>query len=254
VSGKDALAKLPAVRPDAVLLDLSMPEMDGEEVLAAMQGDPDLRDVPVIVVSSEVQRGEACLTRGAAAFLAKPIRADELLARVTRTIEDAAFSRRRRGLPCVSLSVGPLELAVPLTAVDAVLPQVQTRSLPGGPPYACELVDYYGEPVLVLDAAARFGVEHEAPLLERMLVIVAEGRQRLALCVDHVSDPEEVPPEDLLARDSLGGAALGNLGELLVAVVRGERGPVPVIAPAALLTPDELEQVARLLRPESPSP
>jgi len=50
--GREGLRMMRARRPDLVLLDLLMPAMGGEEVLAAMRADPDLRDVPVIVVSS----------------------------------------------------------------------------------------------------------------------------------------------------------------------------------------------------------
>src|SRR4051812_49619253 len=51
VNGREALTKVAQLRPAAVLLDLSMPEMDGDEVLAQMQQDPQLAGIPVIIVS-----------------------------------------------------------------------------------------------------------------------------------------------------------------------------------------------------------
>ncbi|MBI2941960.1 MAG: response regulator [Chloroflexi bacterium] len=64
-SGRQALALLGDERPDAVLLDLMMPDIDGAEVLRRMRVDPALRDVPVVVVTA---RGVAAETIVAEAF------------------------------------------------------------------------------------------------------------------------------------------------------------------------------------------
>jgi signal transduction histidine kinase/CheY-like chemotaxis protein len=51
--GKEGLREMRARRPDLVLLDLVMPEMDGYEVLAQMQADAELRDIPVVVITAQ---------------------------------------------------------------------------------------------------------------------------------------------------------------------------------------------------------
>ena len=51
-TGEEGLAKMRAWRPEAVTLDLMMPEQSGLELLNAKQADPDIRDIPTIVVTA----------------------------------------------------------------------------------------------------------------------------------------------------------------------------------------------------------
>ena len=63
-----------------VLLDMQMPDMDGEEVLKEIKTDPDLRKTPVIILTSMGQRGDAAHLEamGCSAYLLKPVRQKEL--------------------------------------------------------------------------------------------------------------------------------------------------------------------------------
>src|SRR5687768_16984683 len=54
--GKEAMAELARFRPCVVILDLLMPHMDGNEVYQAMQSDPALTDIPVIISTSDATR------------------------------------------------------------------------------------------------------------------------------------------------------------------------------------------------------
>ena len=64
-----------APRPNLILLDLNMPRMDGREFLAAIKQDPDLRDIPVVVLTtSDVERDiVASYHFGAAGYITKPV-------------------------------------------------------------------------------------------------------------------------------------------------------------------------------------
>ncbi|MBS2025715.1 MAG: response regulator [Deltaproteobacteria bacterium] len=246
--GREALERVRALKPAAVLLDLSMPEMDGDEVLARMQADGELKRIPVVIVSTERARAEACVRSGARAFLAKPVRANELASVVDRVLQDARREALQGSLAALCVEAGGITVALPLDSVHSVIPQPATRAMPLGPSYLNELVDLHGEPVLVLDLARRLGADHARPLAERLLVVVTHEERRLALCVDTVRDPEELPPGAWVPRDLLGGAEHGQLDEALRGLLRMPQGPVPVIEPRALVSRALLVQLADGLR------
>jgi DNA-binding response OmpR family regulator len=87
VNGRDALKKAKALKPDLILLDLMMPEMDGMQVCQRLRGDRELAEVPVVMVTALDDRNMriACLDAGADDFITKPFDRAELRARV-RTI------------------------------------------------------------------------------------------------------------------------------------------------------------------------
>jgi CheY-like chemotaxis protein/chemotaxis signal transduction protein len=250
-NGREALAKVPQIDPAAILLDLSMPEMDGDEVLAHLQDDPALRRIPVIIISSEKLRAEACLKNGAKAFLPKPIRAQELLPLVERVLEDARAAARAGNVAALFVSVGKIEVGFPLDSVRNVLHQTATKPLPLGPSYLTQMIELHGEPVAVLDLARRLGVEHAQPLLERKLVVVERDGARIAVCVDEVRDPEELAAGDVTPNDRLGGSQHGALREALLGVAKTPRGALPLIDPRALVSRELLRKLASGLRAES---
>jgi CheY-like chemotaxis protein len=248
LTGREALAKIPQIEPSAILLDLSMPEMDGDEVLARLQDDPQLRRIPVIIISSEKQRAESCLKAGAKAFLAKPIRAQDLLPLVERVLAQARAEARAGNVAALFVSVGKIELGLPLACVRTVLHQTATRPLPLGPSYLSEMLTLHGEPVAVLDLARRLGVQHVMPVLERKLVVIERDGARLALCVDDVRDPEELPATDVTPRERLGGSEHGALQEALLGIARTARGALPLIDPRALISRELLRKLVAGIR------
>ena len=86
-NGTDALAGLAASLPDLVLLDISLPGMDGNEILARIRADARLRTLPVIALTAHAMSGdrEKYLASGFNDYITKPI-VDEtiLLAAIER--------------------------------------------------------------------------------------------------------------------------------------------------------------------------
>jgi putative two-component system response regulator len=79
-----AMTMIDSKRPDVLLLDIIMPEVDGLQILQAVRQDPNLRHVPVLILtaSSEAEVKLRALELGATDFLAKPVDPSELILRV----------------------------------------------------------------------------------------------------------------------------------------------------------------------------
>jgi CheY-like chemotaxis protein/nitrogen-specific signal transduction histidine kinase len=90
-SGKAALAIAsdPGARPDLILLDVMMPEMDGYEVCHRLKQMPDTQGIPVIFVTArnEVSDEENGLSLGAADYIVKPIKGGIVLQRIRNLLE-----------------------------------------------------------------------------------------------------------------------------------------------------------------------
>ena len=69
-------------QPDLMVVDVNMPYMDGYELVGALKGDPETRDIPVVFLSASHDVEERASDLGAAAWLHKPVLADKLLAAV----------------------------------------------------------------------------------------------------------------------------------------------------------------------------
>jgi signal transduction histidine kinase/ActR/RegA family two-component response regulator/HPt (histidine-containing phosphotransfer) domain-containing protein len=97
--GSSGVALARELRPDLVLLDLHLPDIPGEQVLAALRGDEVLADTPVIIVSADASPVQAkrLLAAGANGYLTKPFDIDQLLAAV-----------RTRGTPPLGTEVAEI--------------------------------------------------------------------------------------------------------------------------------------------------
>jgi len=80
-TGMEAIGGLLQARPDLVLLDISLPEMDGTEVLRWIRGQEPLRDLPVVALTAHAMAGdrEKFLAEGFDGYLTKPIVDEKVL-------------------------------------------------------------------------------------------------------------------------------------------------------------------------------
>ncbi|HMG54529.1 MAG TPA: response regulator, partial [Kofleriaceae bacterium] len=89
-NGKTALEKAQAIRPALVVSDYEMPVMTGFELVHALRRDPELRQIPVIMLTARDSKRDMAQMRaaGASAYLVKPFSQDKCIALVERTLAE----------------------------------------------------------------------------------------------------------------------------------------------------------------------
>ncbi len=95
-TGVEALERIKKDRPDLILLDLMMPDMDGLEVCQRLQADHETRGIPVIFVTARTTKESKLegLGVGAVDYITKPLDLDETLARVQTQLRFVAVNRQ----------------------------------------------------------------------------------------------------------------------------------------------------------------
>jgi len=89
IGGREGLETVRRVRPDLVLLDLMMPDMDGWEIYQHMKADEELRHIPVIIVTAKAQSIDKVLGLHIAKvddYITKPFGPQELIESVSRVL------------------------------------------------------------------------------------------------------------------------------------------------------------------------
>lgn len=89
VNGKQAVEMAKAAQPDAMVLDVNMPFLDGFEVLSALRAEPSLGETAIIMLTSVQQESDVVrgFSLGADDYVVKPFNPMELLARLRRVVE-----------------------------------------------------------------------------------------------------------------------------------------------------------------------
>ena len=90
--GVDAVTMLQEHRPDVMLLDIEMPRMDGYELARHMRSTPELKDIPIIMITSRTgdKHRNRALELGVRRYLGKPYQEAELLENIYTVLADAA--------------------------------------------------------------------------------------------------------------------------------------------------------------------
>ena len=86
--GEEALANAVSEQPDLILMDMSLPKIDGWEATRRLKADPGLRVIPIIALTAHAMAGdrERALEAGCDEFDTKPIEFERLLAKMERLL------------------------------------------------------------------------------------------------------------------------------------------------------------------------
>jgi two-component system, cell cycle response regulator len=147
--GEEALRLAARERPDVILLDRQIPLIDGYGVLASLQTDPELGEVPVVLVTSHGEPAEVAdgLRRGAHDYLRKPFEQQELVARVhaamrTKALRDELRARNAQLERLVSTDL--LTGLLNRSATAEYLRALASRSQRHGAPLSIVMLDVDG--------------------------------------------------------------------------------------------------------------
>jgi len=120
-NGDDAISKTREIRPDIVLADVVMPGKNGYQVCEAIKGDPEIAQIPVLLLTGTFEAFDETRARsvGSAGHIAKPFEAQALVAEVRRLIAAAAASRPAAPSPAPAPAPAPApEVSAASSAAD----------------------------------------------------------------------------------------------------------------------------------------
>lgn len=179
--GSEALVIAERERPDLVLIDVGLPDVDGFEVLRRLKQDPELTSVPVIMLTGYTGEADvlAALENGAVDYVTKPFSLKVLGARIEGVLRREAVTRidpltgaanRRewdtslaREICRASRTEGPL--CVTLLDLDHFKKYNDEHGHPAGDAFLVEAVSKWGSTLRTCDLLARYGGEEFGVLL-----------------------------------------------------------------------------------------
>jgi CheY-like chemotaxis protein len=257
-NGDDAVTRAREARPDLVLADVMMPGKDGYEVCETLKADPELRHVPVLLLSGTFEPfdEERARRAGADGHITKPFEAQALVDQV-----NALLARAAEPPPALEPAAGEATLAVAGDAADDAFDffdeeMAQTAPSPSAP--APTLLDDAAEGLeddaLELEAA----VEDDAPTLAPPptdALFDADGDSQATVLFD------DEPPADATRRSATPPPFLGDGFD-----AEALEAPAPVSSPPPGLAPGDapagyeesfdfgFEEAAAPFAPETPAP
>ena len=239
-SGEETIRKAKETRPDLVLLDLVMPDMNGYDVCAALRTDPALRSVPIILLAGTFESfdRQRATQAGANDFVTKPFESQVLVGKVkqllfAKSMEASSMrpaARLAEGAVTVTISPAAPAARVAVPPVPEAMPPAEQRLSPAPPPVPPqdELWQLLGDPSEPTPTAAQPAERVDA---SRGEVAVAAGPPAQPEGPPDLGAPEleDLPGEVLSATDAVDVLPLPeslSLDDLLAASLEGSTAPL----------------------------
>ena len=239
-SGEEAIRNAKETRPDLVLLDLVMPDMNGYDVCAALRSDPALRSVPIILLAGTFESfdRQRAAQAGANDFVTKPFESQVLVGKVKQLLFAKSMEGSSVG-PAAKLAAGAVTVRISPAAAAAravppapeAMPLAAQRLSPAPPPVPPqdELWQLLGDPSEPAPAAAQPAERVDASRDEATAVGGPPAQPEGALDLG-APDLEVLPGEVPSAADAMDVLPLPeslSLDDLLAASPEGSAAPLP---------------------------
>jgi len=104
-NGRDAIEAVPQVRPDLIVLDVMLPDLDGFDVCKRLRSSGDRTPVLFLTARDATEDKVRGLTLGGDDYLVKPFSLDELVARITAVLRRAGLDAASEELSCADLAM-----------------------------------------------------------------------------------------------------------------------------------------------------
>ncbi len=168
--GQDAVQIAGRTRPDAILLDMSMPRLNGFDACRSLKSNPATRRIPVVFLTSQADVPDKVrgLDLGAVDYITKPFDADELKARVRTVLRSQRELRRVDDRAARDEATGLFNRAYLTQRVEAEL----ATSRRHGRPLACCVAAVDGWAGLVADRGAAAGDDAMAAAAASVLAVL----------------------------------------------------------------------------------
>ncbi len=97
-NGLEGLERFLDARPDCVVIDVKMPQIDGYQMARVLRGDPDTADIPLVILTAMAQEQDRFIGKasGVDLYLTKPVKPTALIAAIHQAISLSAADRVRR--------------------------------------------------------------------------------------------------------------------------------------------------------------
>jgi twitching motility two-component system response regulator PilH len=237
-NGQEAVRVATEELPDLVLMDMSMPLMNGDEAIRHIRANEGSANVPIIVVTAEPAHEPLVRPLGIDDFVRKPFDPSDLAKRVARVLAAAQTSRA-----AILVRVGRHSLAIPLDYVREVVCMPVLSQLPGAPRHIRGLLNLRGEAIPVFDLMSRLAVRSSSALCDQLIVIAHQDGHTLGVCVDDADDVVSIERGAFRPSDPVVASTFGTLSRALVGAWRREESLVPILSPVRLLPESTLARL-----------
>ena len=136
-NGEEGLEMIKEHKPDLIILDITMPVMNGAEMLAKMKEEPELKNIPVIMLTAEAGKDNVMkiVQLGVKDYMVKPFKGEQLIERVTNIMpltekKAEAPAEEGGGSKYFSLDGDIQMLAVPAKILRPTIVEVETQLKP----------------------------------------------------------------------------------------------------------------------------